>query len=224
MNKDYLFDKTGEDAEIENLENLLQGFRRKNTTAPRLPVKVMVFPNKTRQKTFKYAFAIAASLLITFMLGLFALNIGKKDVQNDNLSENNAPQTFKSIPEEQKTVPQTILTAPEDKNNAPQVFKTTLQKKNTTLQKFKTALQEKSIAPEKILTAQNVNKYALAKQKSVKTIPQIKVKTLTDEEKFAYEQLKLALSITGSKLKIVKEKIYNAEDFNSVVNKKTVTK
>jgi hypothetical protein len=42
------------------------------------------------------------------------------------------------------------------------------------------------------------------------------VETLTAEEKYAYDQLMLALSITGSKLKIVKDKIAGTEDQNAV--------
>lgn len=39
-----------------------------------------------------------------------------------------------------------------------------------------------------------------------------KYDTLTSEERFAYDQLKLALSITGSKLKVVSDTINRAED------------
>jgi hypothetical protein len=35
---------------------------------------------------------------------------------------------------------------------------------------------------------------------------------LTEEEKYAYNQLMLALSITSSKLKLVEDKIYGAEN------------
>ena len=40
MNNDYLWDKTGEDAEIESLENLLGGLRFQPTAPPALPAAV----------------------------------------------------------------------------------------------------------------------------------------------------------------------------------------
>jgi chromosome segregation ATPase len=252
MNENYLFDKTGEDAEIENLENLLQGFRRENTTAPKLPVKVVVFPTKTRRKTFKYAFAVAASLLLTFMLGLFALNFGKKTADNANLSNNVAPETISNAPETINQAPETVNNAPETISNAPETIKQARKTINDAPETIKQARKtindapetikqarktinnapetinntRKTInnAPEIVLTVQNINKFTVAKQKNVKKVPKISGETLTEDEKFAYEQLKLALSITGSKLKIVKEKIDNTENNISVVNKKAVTK
>jgi hypothetical protein len=238
MNENYLFDKTGEDAEIENLENLLQGFRRENTTAPKLPVKVVVFPTKTRRKTFKYAFAVAASLLLTFMLGLFALNFGKKTADNANLSNNVAPETISNAPETisnapetinqaRKTInnaPETVNNAPEIVNNAPETIKQARKTINDAPETINNTRKTINNAPEIVLTVQNINKFTVAKQKNVKKVPKISGETLTEDEKFAYEQLKLALSITGSKLKIVKEKIDNTENNISVVNKKAVTK
>ena len=43
MNEDYLWDKTGEDPEIEKLENALQVFRYKETAPPALPAKALPF-------------------------------------------------------------------------------------------------------------------------------------------------------------------------------------
>jgi 5-bromo-4-chloroindolyl phosphate hydrolysis protein len=217
MNEDYLYNKTGEDAEIENLENLLKDFRLQNTNAPKLPAKVIVFSNKMRRKNFKYVFAVAASLLITFMLGLFVLNIGKKDVWNANLLDNPVPETInntrKTIDDVQETFSDTRKTI----NNTRKTI-------NNTRQTINNARKIINDTPEIVLTAQNINKFTLTKQKIVKKVPQISSETFTDEEKFAYEQLKLALSITGSNLKTVKEKIDNADENNSVTDKKVVTK
>jgi hypothetical protein len=43
-----------------------------------------------------------------------------------------------------------------------------------------------------------------------------KPEALTKEEKYAYDQLMLALSITSSKLKMVKDKVAGVEEKNAV--------
>jgi membrane-associated HD superfamily phosphohydrolase len=251
MNKDYLFDKTGEDAEIQKLENLLQSFRPEKTIAPKIPAENVV-PFRKPRKTFRYAFAIAASLLITFTLGFFVLNTGKKDLQDVSLSKNNAPETInqaqksnnqaresvnearKTINEGRTTINQAQETINEGRESVNQSRKSVNEGRESNNQAQKTINDgQKGVnqAPKTInearkivFTAQNIGKYAQNKQKSIKKVPQIINETLTEEEKFAYEQLKLALSITGTNLKTVKEKIDNKETETSALNNKIVTK
>ena len=40
MKEDYLWDKTGSDAEIENLENVLKAFRQTDDAPPEIPAKI----------------------------------------------------------------------------------------------------------------------------------------------------------------------------------------
>ena len=44
----------------------------------------------------------------------------------------------------------------------------------------------------------------------------MKLNKLTKEEEYAYDQLKLALTITGSKLKLLKDKVESVEDESSI--------
>jgi vacuolar-type H+-ATPase subunit H len=230
MNKDYLFDKTGEDAEIQKLENLLQSFRPEKTTAPKIPAENVVVFRKPR-KTFRYAFAIAASLLITFTLGFFLLNIGRKDLQDASLSKNNAPETINQARKSNNQAEETINQARENNNQARESANEGRESVNQAREAINEGRKTINRTPKTInearkivFTTQNIGKYTQNKQKSIKKVPQIINETLTDEEKFAYEQLKLALSITGTNLKTVKEKIDNKEAETSALNNKVVTK
>ncbi len=63
MKEDYLWDKTGEDAEIERLENALQTFRCQKNVAPALSAKVLPFRKKPSRKIFSFAMAAAACIV-----------------------------------------------------------------------------------------------------------------------------------------------------------------
>ena len=71
MKEDYLWDKTGENAEIEMLENALQAFRYQETAPPALPAKVLPFKKEHSRKFFHFAMVAAACL----GFGLFALGV-----------------------------------------------------------------------------------------------------------------------------------------------------
>ncbi len=202
MNEDYLYNKIGEDAEIESLENLLQEFRQQNTLAPKLPASIAIFQPKPQRKVFRYAFAIAASLLIAVTIGIWSklLNTEIKIVADKIEVKENPKDEVVSINIEPK-MPENVVFNPINKPNRKQITQTKFVQKavfNDVEPKVKRQIQ-----PKKVLrTKQSVE--------------------LTDEEKFAYEQLKLALSITGSNLKTVKEKIDNDETLK--LNNKVVTK
>ena len=206
MNEKYLWDKTGEDAEIEFLEKTLQTFRSFRTHAPGLPAKIIRFAppaaptfsaNKPR-RVLSFAFAAAACLAAAFFV--FAALSGSfysiPPIAAVAAKQPNAPQILNG---EIKTV-----------NNAPPVKKrddkyqysaVSINKKAASPKHFieRNAVKTKYIAP-----AANLNKEFAARR----TAPD-KNLNLTGEEKFAYNQLMLALSITSSKLKIVKDKAEN---------------
>jgi hypothetical protein len=208
MNEDYLYNKTGEDAEIENLENLLKDFRLQNTKAPMLPANIAIFQPKPRRKVFRYAFAIAASLLIAIMIGVWA---------KFSKIENNFVADSIEVKENQKDEVVSVNIEPKKPENV--VFNP-INKPN---RKF----ENKRITPTKFIQKavfQNVNLKSRIKIQPTKVLPNKQIFNFTDEEKFAYEQLKLALSITGSNLKTVKEKIDNKEVESSALNNKVVTK
>jgi hypothetical protein len=64
MKEDYLWNKTGSDAEIEKLENALKAFRFEAQEPPALPTKVTSSDEKRPFSFFKlgFAFAFAASV------------------------------------------------------------------------------------------------------------------------------------------------------------------
>ena len=59
MNEQYLWDKTGSDAEIEGLENALRVFRYRPFKPPELPAKVMTSVEPPRRNWFRLGFAVA---------------------------------------------------------------------------------------------------------------------------------------------------------------------
>ena len=72
MNEEYLWDKTGEDAEIQQLENALAAFRYQETAPPALPSKILTFQPKIVEKTvaekpprrFSYALATCTATIL----------------------------------------------------------------------------------------------------------------------------------------------------------------
>jgi hypothetical protein len=212
MNEDYFYNKTGEDAEIENLENLLQTFRFEQSEAPILPQKVLVFQPKSRLRTFRVAFAVAASVLIASTIG--AITFMSKE--NKVLVESNEPSVSGQVlPIENPTII--------DKKTEFSTEKATYLPVKIKTAKDNTKLLYANIeSPRYSAVSLNLSKnrqvsFTKKPEKAAQYNP-------TDEEKFAYEQLKLALSITSSNLKTVKEKIDNEEDKASDLNKKVVTK
>jgi hypothetical protein len=190
MNENYLWDKTGTDAEIEDLENALQAFRYQETAAPRLPVKVAPLKRETNRRHFRLAFAIAACLIfaVIFTGALFQI------LNNQTTTETNSA----------------LINTPEIEP---------LSKSNSTAKEQSNPVIEEIEAPKQlskptaIQIRQTVPLVARHNKKPARTFkPKIeKAVKLTEEEKYAYDQLMLALSITSSKLKIVKDKVEGSE-------------
>lgn len=195
MKQDYLWDKTGEDPEIKELENALAVFRYVAAEPPALPAKIVPFERKTSREFFRLAFAFTAfAAFVIVSLGVwFQFSVGKKQVA-ENLTETFAPPVAEKISDETPIKKTDIL----------------IGKK---IETPKQSVERKSIKIKKIvpLTARR-------NQTIVQTIafkkPPVK---LSKEETYAYNQLMLALSITSSKLKIVEDKIYGAEEPKSVL-------
>ena len=64
MKEDYLWNKTGSDAGIEQLEKTLAPFRFKATEPPALPAKVLALPDKRSFGFFKLGLVFAVSLVV----------------------------------------------------------------------------------------------------------------------------------------------------------------
>jgi len=192
MKEDYLWDKTGEDAEIEQLENALMAFRYTETAPPELPQKVFTVEKAKPRKFFQFGFAFAAfaAVVVIFCAVWFQIGSGKLPVI-EPVAENNAPKN------EDKVADEKIIKTP-DKPAPVKIVEN---------------------APRSVARIRRNSAPVVRSNKPVRQNIKVKepAETLTAEEKYAYDQLMLALSITGSKLKIVKDKIDGIEGQNAVV-------
>ncbi|MET0753592.1 MAG: hypothetical protein ABWZ66_09470 [Pyrinomonadaceae bacterium] len=189
MNEDYLWDKTGEDPEIEKLENALAVFRYKETAPPELPAKVLPFKKKETPRSFvRYAYAAAACALFA------AISFGVLLHNSNNKIGEAAEVTAIYTPQNNFDSPTATFLPLIEKSRAPK------EEVKPNIVKIK-----KAVAPK-----------ALQNKLLARNVKQAKPDELTTEEKYAYNQLMLALSITGSKLRLVSDKIEGMEKQDAV--------
>lgn len=197
MKEDYLWDKTGEDAEIEKLENALQVFRYKETAPPELPAKILPFRTETAsRRTFPSVLAAAACLVF----GIVALGVWLQILRH-NIVETGEDLSKTNETRNEVILPQAATTAKNDDLPIQKVENS----KQPAQQKFAEARQD---------TLTNMRRKEPRAQKIKAVKPPVR---LTKEEKYAYDQLMLALSITGSKFKLVKDKVEGIEEKNAVL-------
>jgi hypothetical protein len=185
-NEDYLWDKTGSDPEIESLENTLAVFRCQEKAPPELPAKVLPFVKKDSPRTFfRFAYAAAACLaLVAVALGLWLrISVPKQEPAAD-LAEIASPRPENAsppaeIPAPAVVLPATVTAEPGDGTPRPSF-------------KLRAVRIKKPVAEARVTREIKVKNTIVA---------------LSKEEKYAYDQLMLALSITGSKLKLVSDRI-----------------
>ncbi len=192
MKEDYLWDKTGESLEIKRLENALQAFRYHETAPPALPVKVLPFMKKTPRRIFRLAFAACAALMIV-AFGIW-LEFSSKRIE---VAKDSAETVTPKVDE--KSLDGILVEKP--------VYSIV---KKVEIQKHSVKRNIDKIrknVPTKIRQNNLIVRNIAAKKPAVK---------LTKEEKYAYDQLMLALSITSSKLKLVTDKIDGVEEQNVV--------
>ena len=221
--EDYLWDKTGENPEIEKLENQLQTFRYQETSAPRLSVKAAPMAEKRPRWSFRFALAFAtcaAVLVATFGIWIqfqsgdieTAADLPKTKisptVETKSPRLNSEFADDSSEPEKNAAVVRTNKNP--EKSADKKLIKTTRKVK-----KIKTTVSAKikendSIPKNTELNAKNTN-------------GEISTEKITYEEKFAYDQLMLALAITSSKLKYVKDKVAGVEVERTVPEKNQST-
>lgn len=191
MNEEYLWNKTGEDAEIESLENALKAFRYRETAPPELPSKQLVFEEKpTRRSWFPFIFAFGSGFAVILFAVILLFNFSTKKVDEaKNDTEISAPKTQEKQAE--KTILQIAVEPPK-----------ALSEKTIETTKPKIVKVVESKSSTKVSTKQIARKIENKK-------PSVK---LTDEEKFAYDQLMIALSVTSAKLNIVKDKMKTIDE------------
>ncbi len=189
MKEDYLWDKTGEDSEIENLENALQVFRYRETATPELSAKVLPFRKETPRKVFQYAMAAAACVVFAAVGLVVWLQVSKnKTVAGEELAETTVQQINTAFPAVVTVEKPSDLIVEKSQNSKP-------------------SFERKAVKVRQTIPA-------VFRRKETKTQPLKNIKPdvrLTKEEQYAYSQLMLALSITSSKLKMVKDKVEGLE-------------
>lgn len=197
MKEDYLWDKTGKDPEIERLEIALQTFRYRETAPPAIAAKILPFKEKSAQRIFPFAIAAAACIAFAVIsLGVWFQILSNKTEVKKELAKTAEPQ-----------------------NNA--LFSTAETVINTDDLKIK-AIEKPKLNEERRVKKINKITFVKSPQKHLKT-QNIKARkaniVLTKEEQYAYNQLMLALSITSSKLKLVKDKVEGTNE-KTVVRQK----
>ena len=190
MNEDYLWDRTGSDAGIETLENALHVFSYK-PMPPELPAKVLTLTEKPRRSFFKLGFAMAFASAIVVVLSAAWFLIPNRNIAVDT-------DSVKVIVPQDDVVVRPVDTPPTSINISPE-------------QEAPHAIRE---IHTRIRPAPHLPQTTVVKIKNKQ--PPVK---LTDEEKYAYGQLMLALSITGSKLKIVRDTIAGTENTKPFIEK-----
>ena len=203
MKKDYLWDKTGEtDPEIERLENALAVFRYQASEPPALPAKIIPFERKAPRGFFRFAFAFAScAAAVAICLGVWLqfsnnkIEVAKDSTEtialpvDEKIAEKPAEQIAEQIPVKKPGV------SIAEKIEQPKQF------------------DERKIVKVKNVVQPIERKNNLIARKIEVKKPDV---TLTKEEKYAYDQLMLALSITSSQFKMVKDKVAGVEEKDAV--------
>ena len=184
MNEEYLWSRKGEDAEIQRLEELLSEFRFNVNPTPEFPALPAV-EYVPKRRRFVWAFGFATAAMATILLAVVMFS-------------------FKSAETAERVIP-SIMSTPE---------------KNRPV--YESPSPFHSVGSAQLVVA-NENRRVDLKRRTVyrrpavdkiKFRPAAAVQTLTREERFAYERLKLALAIAGSKLKVVQDTIDRTADSN----------
>lgn len=189
MNEEYLWNKTGGDAEIEELENALKAFSYKQTAPPELPSKTFALTQKPRRSFFKLGFALAfaAVLILAPLVGWFLIPSKNAVVVGDSATVVDQPAAVS-----QPNITATPKIELPTQNDIPSIVKVRHTIRPAAKRTILVAIKPKDKDPKA---------------------------NLTKEEKYAYGQLMLALSITESKLKIVRDAVAGNEDMKTVVEK-----
>jgi hypothetical protein len=206
MKVDYLWNKTGSDPEIEKLEIALQAFRLRDETPPAIKLAEIYTPERNpsppghRRRSFQFAVAGFACLGL-LILSAAVLQVLRIDDRQAAISD------FEQGTDE-VTREQTISPSAEVKPE-----KGTKETDRPIIVETDGRPQRADGRPAAETKKRTVDRSIYRRTPAAKTgrkRPAHKPKTtvrLTREEKEAYEQLMKALAITGSQMRIVREKI-----------------
>lgn len=191
MKDDYLWDKTGDDPEIQRLEDVLSAFRYQEGAAPALPaVKSAALVEKLPSWRFSFAYTLVGCTAAAILLMVWLQFSGDGSRGEEVLAVIDPAQSeaaaadvwaVERIPATAENTPQTVKQGP-------------------------AKIRRAAASVNRTITVRRV-------EKSGQTA------ILTSQEKYAYGQLMLALSITSSKLKIVQDTINGIENKESAATK-----
>jgi len=174
MSDEYLWDKTGSDPQIEQLESALVNYRYQQGAPPRLPV-VGTATAKPRPLLFRLSLAFAgAACLAMIAATAIWLSIARKAQTPDVVQSKYKPTEGKSY--------QPAPTQPAPKGpSIPAPVKFSAPPRKLPKDRIRDTIAKRNVKPEPVL--------------------------LTKDEQYAYDQLKLALWIAGTKAKVVQDTI-----------------
>lgn len=180
MNNEYLWDTTGDHAEIKRLEETLAVFRYQETPAPFL-ADAKVSNNGWSGWRISFGFAFAACMALAIGGGYWLWKAGNFMMPEKKLLVDKTAPDAGAVPDQDIVVPELPSTpVPVEKHESQPI-----------------TMSHRSLPRKSKKTSGHV-----AREQPVK---------LTADEKKAYDQLLLALSITGSNLKIVQDKVNGVE-------------
>jgi hypothetical protein len=189
---DYLWDKTGEaDPEVERLEELLGGLRFQPRTFE-VPATLPFAPRVPSHFSWSRA-AIAASLLVTLLLGAWLIVSKQRTVNTPQLAQR--PATEEKTTQQQQTNQQLAITTP---NNEAATTTTRNEKHDNVV---------RSVAP---IVHRQQREFINVAKRSVEqprhsnmrnlNAPHEELAKMTPREKEAMEKFMLAMKVTSEKL------------------------
>jgi hypothetical protein len=191
MNDEYLWQKTGADPDIEKLEQKLAVFRYREAPLNAPLIEKAAGTAEVPRWRISLAFAFAGSVMAALLVAVVFISIAK----------NSDDETvFVAGPELEVASPPPAAVEEEKIAPAPKV------------------VPQFAHSTPRSVTRPKPDKERRPKTKDLR--PHSSVAALTQEERYAYRQLMLALSISSSKLKIVQDTINGNENGENSSNDK----
>lgn len=179
MNEDYLWSKKGGDPDIENLENLLSGFRFEPGNAPIFERVVNEEPSWFSFKRFAWILGFATPSFALALLGFWLFTASS----TADIRVRNAEETNGSVETRTAIASDIPIAISSDKKES------------------KNEVRNPKTVPANVKTV-----YRSRKRKADRAGSLVAMR-LTKQEKYAYDRLMLALSIAGTKLKVVQDAV-----------------
>lgn len=210
MKEDYLWDKTGNDAEIERLENALAAFAYKKTAPPMLPtISANVLPFKKEPARRIFPLVCAAAACLAFVAVGFGVLLPAFMNETTNRESAKTIESVRRVIDEnskQNVYEPGVNNSPDSNSKETEVSVAGKTESSKPAAKSEIVKARKNVR-------QNVQSLVYRKEAKAERVKAAKAENrLTAEERYAYEQLMLALAVTSSKLKLIKNKVEGVEE------------